>query len=1098
MKPHFYFLLAALTLAVSPFVYGQTTVSGTVTDENGAELVGVSVLEKGTTNGTISDIDGSYRLSVRGDDPELAFSFIGYTTTEVPVNNRSQIDVTLREDVAQLQEIVVVGYGTQKKVNLSGAVDQIDAETLESRPISNTAQGLQGVIPNLNIDFLSGEPGAAANINIRGFTSINGGNPLILIDGVPSDPVELNRIAPQDISDISVIKDASAAAIYGARAAFGVILITTKSGTQEGVNFSYSNNFSWDKPTVLPDKTTDPYIYLRTRENASNNTPWDNQNYSDQMYQYARERSNDPSLPAVRVDPTNPELWEYMGDQNWIDYFLSDYTFSQNHALSINGASDRVGYFISGAYNRQNGILKVADDYFDRFSFRSKVDYRVNDWFTVGNNTFLTNTLRENPSALTPLVTNEEDEEEFRSRTDTRLEEIYNLHPTDWDQNPDGTWANTDAGRLGAGLTRGGTTTNKYTSLQSRFTAQASLWQDLLRVNTDFTYRRGATNFDYHTTRYNIGYGPDDVREEGTNYAYRSSTFDNYTVFNLYGTFNRQFGRHQLTAIAGFNQEYSRSEWFSAGRERVISSSLPTIGLATGEATVGEDVLDWAIRGYFYRLNYIFDDKYVVEFNGRYDGSSRFPGDRRYGFFPSASAAWRVDQESFMAPLEDVWSTFKLRASYGSLGNQAVNEYGYIATLNASPSDYLIGGVRPQRITPPGLVSPNYTWERVSTLNFGADLGFFGDRLMINADVYERNTDGMLTLGRELPGVLGAEEPRENAADLRTRGWELSVNYRNDIPLGGSPLTIGTRFVLSDSRAVITRFDNPNRNLTQYYEGMELGEIWGLTSDGLFQSEDEIEQLDQSTLIPWGALSIVPGWPKYVDRDGNGAIEKGLTVDDPKDLSVIGNVSPRYRFGLDLNLNWKGFDLRAFFQGVGQRDYYPLDYLYWGFYQQPYAGGAPHLLDHYRATADSDVDRAKHSEAYLAAGLADQNLDAEYPVFQSWLADRNLGERIDQAQGLAIPQTRYLLDGSYVRLKNLTFGYTLPSTLTDRWRLSNLRVFVSGENVTEWSGLRQFYDPEAINDNQKFNPAESTGRGVGKGYAYPIQRRYAVGLNVNF
>lgn len=297
MKVTRYALVVGLWLATVPLVYAQTTISGTVTDENGAELVGVSVLEKGTTNGTISEIDGSYRLSVKGDDPELAFSFIGYTTTEVAVNNRSQIDVTLREDVAQLQEIVVVGYGTQKKVNLSGAVDQIDAETLESRPISNTAQGLQGVIPNLNIDFLSGEPGAAANINIRGFTSINGGSPLILVDGVPSDPVELNRIAPQDISGISVIKDASAAAIYGARAAFGVILITTKSGTQEGVNFSYSNNFSWDRPTVLPQKTTDPYIYLRVRETASNNTPWDNQNYSDQTYQYARERSNDPLDP---------------------------------------------------------------------------------------------------------------------------------------------------------------------------------------------------------------------------------------------------------------------------------------------------------------------------------------------------------------------------------------------------------------------------------------------------------------------------------------------------------------------------------------------------------------------------------------------------------------------------------------------------------------------------------------------------------------------------------------------------------------------------------------------------------------------------------
>ncbi|MEM9672119.1 MAG: TonB-dependent receptor [Bacteroidota bacterium] len=1085
-------------LFLAEVTWAQSTVSGQVQDENGEALIGVSVLEKGTTNGTITDVDGNFQVRITQEKPTLIFSYIGYMTSEIPLNNRSQLDVTLREDVAQLQEIVVVGYGTQKRVNLSGAVDQVDSEVLESRPISNTAQGLQGVIPNLNIDFLSGEPGAAANINIRGLTSINGGNPLILIDGVPSDPVELNRVAPQDISDISVIKDASAAAIYGARAAFGVILITTKSGTEGGVNFSYANNFSWDTPTVLPRKVTDPYIYLRVRETSTDNTPWDNQNYSDQMYQFARERSNDPSIAPVRINPTDDSQWEYMGGQDWIGYFLNDYTTSQNHDISINGASDKVGYFISGGYNRQNGVLNIADDYFDRFSFRSKVDYRPNDWLTIGNNTFLTNTLRENPTALAPLVIAGQGNENTRDFTQSSMTTIYNLHPTDWNVNPDGTWANTDAGRLEAQLVDGGTTTNKYNSLQSRFTAQASLWQDVVRINTDFTYRRGATNFNYHTTKYNIGYGPGDVREEGENYAYRSTTYDDYSVFNIYGTLNKQFGRHQLTAIAGFNQEYFRSEWFSAAREKVISSSLPTIGLATGETTVNEDIFDWAIRGYFYRLNYIFDDKYIVEFNGRYDGSSRFPDGNRYGFFPSASAAWRVDQESFMQPLENFWSTFKLRASYGSLGNQAVGPYDYIATMNAFPSNYLIGGVRPQRVTPPDLVSPNYTWEEVSTLNFGADLGFFGDRLMVNFDIYERNTTGMLTLGRELPGVLGATEPSENAADLQNKGWELSLNYRNDIPLGNAPLTFNTRFVLSDSRAFITGFDNPNRNLTQFYEGMELGEIWGLTSDGLFQSEDEIEALDQSSIIPWGALSIVPGWPRYVDQDGNGAIEKGLTVDDPKDLSVIGNISPRFRFGFDLSMNWKGFDVRAFFQGVAQRDYYPLDYLYWGFYQQPYAGGSPHTLDYYRAASDSDVDRAKHSDAYIEAGLADQNLDAQYPVLQSWLADRNLGERIDQSQGLAIPQTRYLLDASYLRLKNLTVGYTLPSTLVDRLGLSQLRVFFSGENLTEWSALRDFYDPEAINDNLKFDPSVSTGRGEGKGYAYPIQRRYAVGINVNF
>jgi len=1086
----------AVTLCLLPaLAFSQaTTVRGQVLDAQDSPLPGVNVLIKGSGKGTVTDVEGNYSLQANTDDV-LIVSFVGYETQEVPVNNRSEINVQLSEDLEQLEEIVVVGYGTAKKANLSGAVDQIDAKAIENRPISNVSQGLQGLIPNLNIDFLSGEPGAAARINIRGITSINGGDPLILIDGVPSAPIELNRISPQDIENISVIKDASAAAIYGARAAFGVILITTKMGDEQGVNVSYSNNFSWDQPTIVPEKITDPYVYLRLRETSTDNTPWDNQNYSDQTYLFAKQRSEDPSIPAVRMNPSDDSQWEYMGNRDWTDYFLTDNSFSQNHSLSVSGAGEKARYFVAGNYNRQNGILKVADDFYDRYSFRSKVDFDLTDWLTLGNNTFLTNTKRELPTAMVNpnMLLSSGDEAAGAS-----FWSIYNLHPTDWQVNPDGTWANTGAGRLAGRMIEGGNTSEKYNSLQSRFTAELSFWEDMLKVNADYTYRRGNTNINYYTTKYNIGFGPEDVREEGQNYAYRSAQFEDYNVFNVYSTFHKDFGIHDLTAIVGYNQEYYRSEWFSADRNNVISSSLPTIALATGEADVNEVIGDWAIRGAFYRLNYILLDRYIVEFNGRYDGSSRFPSDKRFGFFPSASVAWRVDQENFFSPVANVMSTLKLRASYGSLGNQSVANYGYIPTMTAVQSNYLIGGNRPQEIIPPGLVSPNYTWETVNTLNFGVDMGFFEDRIVANFDIYERNTLGMLTLGKDLPDVLGASEPAENAADLQNRGWELSLNYRDDFVVGGSPMSFSTKFLLSDSRTTITSFDNPNRNLTQYYEGMELGEIWGLQSDGLFASEDEIQELDQTAIIPWGALSIVPGWPKYQDLDGNGAIEKGNTVDDPKDLSVIGNIAPRYRFGVDLNVSWKGFDFRAFVQGVAKRDYYPQDYLYWGFYQQPYAGGYAHLYDFYRGSADSDVDRAKHSQSYIDAGLADQNLDAKYPVLQAWLADRNLGERIDQAQGLAIPQTRYLLNGSYVRLKNLTFGYTLPQSIVERVGIGSLRVFVSGENIFEFSELKDFYDPEAVNDNVNYDPSRGNYRQEGSGYAYPMQRRFAVGLNVNF
>ncbi len=1076
--------LFLITIAFANYSIAQpVTVTGQVTTRaTGEGLPGVSVLVKGTNTGTITDVDGQYKLEVPGPQATLVFSYVGYTTREVSVDSRSVVDVQLIEDTRALQEVVVIGYGTEKKVNLSGAVDQIDAREIQERPVTNVAQGLQGMVPNLNVEFMSGEPGEAANINIRGFTSINGGDPLILIDGVPSDPFELNRLAPEDIETLSVIKDASAAAIYGARASFGVILVETKSGTREGINFSYSNYFAWDKPTVLPNKETDPYIYLRVRETSTDNTPWDNQNYSDQTYQYARERSDDPSIAPVRQDLTNSEVWEYMGNRDWTRYFLGDYSMSHNHQMGISGASEKVGYYLSGAYNRHNGALEVGDDFFNRYSLRAKVDFSPVEWVTLGNNTYLTQTERNKPTYLDIWA-------------------LYNLHPTDWDKNPDGTWANNDVGRTGARLADGGKSINDYGSLQSRFTAEFRFWDDLLKINADYTFRQGMTDLNEYTTKYNIGFGPEDIREEGGSYGYRESINENYNVFNIYGTFSEEFGSHRLTAIVGYNQEYYRFQLFSAQRNNLISSSLPTLNLATGEAFVNEEIEDWAIRGAFYRLNYIFRNRYIVEFNGRYDGSSRFPKDKRFGFFPSASVAWRMSEEPFMTGLTGFLSNLKLRASYGSLGNQDVSAYGYIPTMNAYLSNYLIGGERNQRVTPPPLVSPNYTWEEVNTVNIGVDIGLLDDKISGNFDIYRRNTLGMLTQGKELPAVLGADEPQENAADLKTNGWEFSLNYRDEVNLGGEPLFFNTRFILSDNRSYITSFDNPNRNLTQFYEGMELGEMWGLQSDGLFQSEEEISQLDETGIIPWGALQIVPGWPKYKDLDNNGLIEKGLTVDEPKDLSVVGNFSPRLRYGMDLSFNWSGFDFRAFFQGVGQKDYYPLDYLYWGWYQQPYAGGYVHLHDYYRATADSEVERAQHSQAFLDAGLADQNLDAFYPVLQAWMADRNLGERIDQSKGLAIPQTRYMLNGAYLRFKNLTVGYSLPQSLMDRIGLDKVRVFFSGENLMEWSELAEFYDPEAVNDinnTAQYNPATSTARGIGKGYSYPQQRRYSVGLNVHF
>lgn len=1071
-------LLLLMLMLISTVALAQSKrVQGKVTDLAGEAMFGVTVFEKGTSNnGVVTEADGTFSIVVASDQSVLIFSFIGFETQEVLVDGRTDLSIVMEEKAMELEELVVVGYGTEKKVNLSGAVDQIDSEQLQRRAISNLGEGLQGVVPNLNIMNNSGAPGSASNINIRGITSINGGTPLILIDGVPSSTSELNRLAPQDVESISVIKDASAAAIYGARAAFGVVILTTKSGT-EGISVNYTGYVSFNRPTVLPNKITDPYIYLRLRETSTDNTPWDNQNYSDQTYQWARERSNDPSVPGVRINPSDESVWEYMGSRDWSTYFLEDQTVSTNHQVSVSGGTQDVKYLLSSSYSSENGILSIADDYFDRYTVRSKVSYNPVNWLTLSNNTYLTTTERKVPSYFD-------------------LTAIYNLHPTDWNINPDGTWANSGAGQLAAQLTQGGESVTEYTSLMSQFSAKVSILNDRLTWNTDFTFRRGRQDENWFQTQYQLGYGPGDVRELGSNTAFRANATENYYVFNSYFKYSQTFDRHMLNITAGFNQERNRWSRFTAQRNNVISASLPTIALATGDQFVNETVSAWAVRGLFFRANYTLDDKYIFEVNGRYDGSSRFPSDKRYGFFPSASAAWRIDEESFMDGTRDVISQLKLRASIGSLGNQSIGPYDYIPTMSAYEGNYLIGGSLPLEISAPQLVSDNFSWERVVTKNIGIDLGLFDNQVSASFDVYRRDTKDMLTQGKELPAVLGAAEPLENAADLKTTGWELSLGYQKEVSYRGKPLFFQANFLISDSRTFITRFDNPNGSITQFYEGMELGEIWGLTNDGFFQSVEEIQALDESGIIPWGALSIVPGWMKYKDLDGNGVIEKGLTLDDLKDLSRIGNQSPRYSYGFNFSASWNGFDVSGILQGIGKRDYYPQDYLYWGFYQQPYAGGYSHLLDFYRAESETGTDRDRHSQSYLDAGLADQNHDARYPHLQSWLADRNLGERIDQAQGLAIPQTDYLLSAAYLRLKNLTIGYTLPYALTSGIGLSSIRVYVSGENLAEWSALKDYFDPEAVNNAIQYNPSVSQSRSVGKGYSYPFQRRYVIGVNI--
>jgi TonB-linked SusC/RagA family outer membrane protein len=1069
MKKKLLWMLFVMLTSASVFAQG-ITVRGVVTDEKTGETIpAVNIHVKGTNLRLATNSNGAYTVSDLKPTAVLVFSYVGYKQQEITVGTRTKIDVPLAADYANLDEIVVVGFGTKKKINIAGAIDQISGKQLESRPLTSAAAGLQGISPGLNITYTGGAPGSVPNINIRGYTSINGGSPLIVIDGIPATSNDdMLRLTPSDITSFTILRDAASAAIYGARAAFGVILITTRQGAAGHNVVSYNAFSSWGKPTLLPRPVTDPYIFSRVLETSTDNTPWDYVNYSDEYYRWAKERSDNPSLPDTRLNPSDPTKWAYMGSNDWYGYFLNNSSLSTSHTLTLSGGATvnekPLTYYLSADYSKDNGLNKLTDDYFGRHGLRSRVGFSPVSWLKIDNNTNVYETKKALPDSI--------------------LTDLYYLMPTDVVKNPDGTWANSNAGKLAARLVDGGNTLHTMVGFQNITSATALFLNGDLQFNGDASFKRELWKVHQDKKKYKIGYGPNDIREEGGLGSVREGNSYLYNnAFNVYATYRKTLGDHAFSAMVGFNSEDYDYSTTNASKDVLISSTLPYLSLASGTATAEGLYQAYTTNSVFSRLNYTFKDRYILEATGRYDGSSRFPVQKRWGFFPSGSAAWIASQEEFFKPLAPVLSTFKLRTSYGELGNQNVGNFAYIQSLATGTSNYLIGGAGQNQVITgaPGLsVDPQtYTWERVSTLNMGTDIGLLNDKLSFTFDYFIRDTKGMLTGGQELPGVLGTAVPSQNSADLRTKGWELSVSYRDRFNLGDRPFSFDAKLFVSDSKSKITRFKNDQQLFSGYREGQTIGEIWGLENDGMFRNAAEIAALDQTSIIPWGALSIVEGWPRYKDLNGDGKIEQGLSARDPKDLKIIGNSTDRYTVGANLNMDWRGFDVSVFLQGVLKRDFYPHNYLFWGPFQQPYANVYPWNLDYYRGAADSPEQRAMHSASYIAAGLADANPDSHYPVLQSWLADANYGS------GLDIPQTKYLLNGAYLRIKNVSLGYTFPSAWTRKFSVSRLRVFATGENLYEFSAIKKFVDPESINKG-----ADAA--------AYPYQRRYAFGLNLDF
>lgn len=1009
----------------------QKSISGKVVDSAGAPLPGVSVVLKGTTNGTITDANGKYLLANISANTTLQFSFVGMKSQEVNVEGKTTINITLADETIGLEEVVAVGYGTQKKENLTGAIATTDTKKLDSRPLTNLGQGLQGLVPGLNASVANGHPGSGATFNVRGYTSINGGDPLILVDGLQMDP---NQINPADVESVTVLKDAASAAIYGGRAAYGVILITTKKGMKDTpMNINYSYDYTMTRPTRLPTMVNSlDYITMYREANttgALSGGVSGSRNFTDLDVEKVKAYMANPiPINSVYIDPADPTSYRYVSNTDWVKVQYPGWAPQQQHNLSLTGGGENTSYRASFGVFDQKGIYKEANSDFKRYNANLALNCKVVSWLDV-NATMTLNRMQNDQPANTPL---------YNIRLEVFGNDRMPLMPV---RLPDGHFTSLTLNPIAA-IASGGR--NKYKSndiwLTGGFTMKPVTHVSIVG---DYTWNAYDYNNKNNTIPYKA-YGPpanaadlaDPTKAKDLGYyglsvpssVSESNSHDWYIAANIYAQYENTFAqKHYVKAMVGYNQEEKHNESFNVYVKNLLNAEYPYIKLNNDtKPIVGSGIGEWALLGTFFRLNYVFDHKFLFEINGRYDGSSRFQKDNRYVFSPSFSAGWAISNEEFFIPLKRLVNNLKFRASYGKLPNQLLSSnYPYIATMPGGTTSYIFGESQQTYVTAPGLVSSNFSWESVSTRNEGVDFGFLDNHLTGSFDYFTRDTKGMIVSGTALPAILGTSAPVQNAADLRTKGFELALNWSDKLSNG---LSYSVGLNLSDNKAQITKYDlNPSGNINDYYVGKRIGEIWGYETIGLYKTDDEAAAVNNSKI--WGGKWLA-GDVQYADLDKNGQISPGKsTLSDPGDLKRIGNNQPRYLYGITANIEYKGFDFSMLAQGVAKRDvmFSNSEAYFWGFTSE---WSIPNILnlDYWTPT----------------------NTDAYFPRLRFG------------GGGNYQTQTRYLQNGAYLRMKQLTFGYTLPEHLLQKFKLNKVRVYATGQNLFVITRLSKSFDPEQL------------------------------------
>ena len=1041
-------------------VQQQSVCKGTVVDNNGDPVVGASVfvVSNGQKKGSVTDLDGKFEIAGVASGSSLTISYVGYKTQQVTWSGKD-LKVTLQENSEMLENVVVVGYGTQKKVNLTGAVSVVNSKQLESRPVTSVAQALQGEVPGLNFSVgnSGGSLNSRMNMNIRGIGTIGSGSnaaPLVLIDGSEGD---LYSISPNDIESISVLKDASSSAIYGSRAAFGVILVTTKSGKDSRMNVSYNGNVRFSTATQIPEMPNS-YDFARYWNDAAANSGAPAP-FKQQILEKIKNHINGTPSPGDEVTTTwagkaANEPWSmYTGswdNTNWFKEMYKSGVPSTEHNVALSGGGSKVNYYLSGAILSQHGLIRHGKDKLKRYNFSGKITANLKDWFTVTYNTKWVREDYSRPSYMTGLF----------------FHNIARRWPTNPIFDPNGHYVH---GNEILQMENGGLDATQNDKLYQQLALEfrpIKGWKIRLEGNYN------TVNYHNHWDVLPIYYYDPDQKPiaaawSGNYAAGKSDVGESMSKNNYYnGRFFTEYAftlndKHDFKFLAGLDMESNIYTSLGAARADLISPLVPSLNNATHkDVRPSFSNTQWATMGAFGRINYAYDSRYLAEFSIRRDGSSRFIGDKTWSTFPSLALGWNIANEEFFKPLTKTVNTLKLRATYGALGNTNITAlYPWFLTqpASASASSWLVNGERVNISNMPGLVSPNLTWESVRSWNIGLDFGMFNNRLQGTFDYFVRTTKDMVGPAPVKPSILGATQPAENNSDMRSNGWDLEVRWRDRI----GQLGYGIKLVLSDDFQTITRYYNPNRLLSQWSEGKRMGDIYGYLVEGIAQTNEQMNEWLANNKPAWGS-NWAAGDVMYKDLNGDKKVNSGKsTYDDMGDLTKIGNSLPRYRFGITLDANWKGFDFLIFMQGVGKRDFWDAS---------PYSVGA-------------------NTGMWQAAAFKD-HLDYWRPA-----TDTNLGPNTNAyyprplfGQGSKNFQTsdRYLQNAAYMRIKNIQLGYTLPAAIASKIGANRVRFYFSAENLATFTKMNKIFDPEA------------TGGDWGPGKLYPLQRTFSFGLNLNF